>query len=500
MAEHVDIVMPDSGEGTESVVGQWLKAPGDPVTEHEPVVEIATDKVTLEVPAPATGTLSETLVEPNQDVAPGDVLGRIAVGTPEPVSAGVAGTAPGGGSGAGDGPRTGDVAPGAAGGLEGADGSTGGVRTAGASAPSGSRGNGGRTPTRGVLVSGRYVEPSEHRALSPAVRRLVSEHDLDVGAIDGTGRGGRITFRDVEAYLAANPDSARRAHPATRGVGARTSSTEFVPSATGKAATSLYPGIPVTPTGRDADGAPKPPVRSIHAAPASGAIERVAHTPMRKGIADHMVRSLLHTAPHVTAIMEADLTRVRAHQRAHRDAIAAKGHRLTLTAYFVVAAAKALRAVPETNARWADDAVELIGDCNVGIATAVRGGLMVPVIKNAENLDLAGVAAKLTDMTARTRDGKLRLDEVQSGTFTITNHGASGSLIATPIINQPQSAILGIGKLEKRVVVREVEGADTLQIRPMVYVTLTIDHRVLDGFQANMFLGSFVEVLEGWGG
>lgn len=499
MAEHVDIVMPDSGEGTESVVGQWLKAPGDPVTEHEPVVEISTDKVTLEVPAPATGTLAETLVQPNQEVAPGDVLGRIAVGAPEPVSAGVAGASPGGGSGSGGGARVGDVAPGAAGGLE----ATGDAPARGApSAPTGSSGNGGRTPTRGVLVSGRYVEPSEHRALSPAVRRLVSEHDLDVSAIDGTGRGGRITFRDVEAYLAANPDPARRARPGARGAGGGGVAggvREFVPSATGKAATSLYPGIPVTPTGRDADGAPEPPLRSIHAAPASGATERVPHTPMRKGIADHMVRSLLQTAPHVTAIMEADLTRVLAHQRSHREAIVARGHRLTLTAYFVVAAAKALRAVPETNARWADDVVELIGDCNVGIATAVRGGLMVPVIRNAERLDLAGVAAKLTDMTARTREGKLRLDEVQSGTFTITNHGASGSLIATPIINQPQSAILGIGKLEKRVVVREVDGADTLQIRPMAYVTLTIDHRVLDGFQANMFLGSFVEVLEGWG-
>jgi 2-oxoglutarate dehydrogenase E2 component (dihydrolipoamide succinyltransferase) len=349
-----------------------------------------------------------------------------------------------------------------------------------------------------VLVGGRYVEPAEHRTLSPAVRRLVAEHDLDVRAISGSGRGGRITFRDVEAYLSAHPDPTPR--PRTRdGASGDSDDAGFVQSAVGKAAVALHPGISATPTGRDPDGAPDPPTRSMYAAPPSGSTERVSHTPMRKGIAEHMVRSLLHTAPHVTAIMEVDLTRVLAHQRQHRPTVESRGHRLTLTAYFVRAAVKALRAVPEANARWQDDALELVGDCNVGIATAVRGGLLVPVIRNAETLDLAGVAAKLTDMTARTREGKVRLDEVQNGTFTITNHGASGSLIATPIINQPQSAILGIGKVEKRVVVREVEGADTLQIRPLAYVTLTIDHRVLDGFQANMFLGTFVEVLEGWG-
>ena len=151
------------------------------------------------------------------------------------------------------------------------------------------------------------------------------------------------------------------------------------------------------------------------------------------------------------------------------------------------------------NSCWHDDGLELFADCNIGIATALEGGLIVPVLHQAQNLDLYSIAEKLQDLTNRARNNKLEQHEVHNGTFTITNHGVSGSLIATPIINQPQSAILGIGKLEKRVVVSEVKGTDSIQIKPMIYVTLTIDHRALDGFQANTFLTKFVEVLENWG-
>jgi 2-oxoglutarate dehydrogenase E2 component (dihydrolipoamide succinyltransferase) len=207
---------------------------------------------------------------------------------------------------------------------------------------------------------------------------------------------------------------------------------------------------------------------------------------------------MLRTSPHVTAVFDADLSAVVAHRQAHRAAYQQRGVKLTYTAYVVAAAVQALQAVPEVNSRWHDDALEVFSDCNIGIATAVEGGLLVPVLHKAQTLDLFGIAARLQELTDKARAGQLALEELQNGTFTITNHGVSGSLIATPIINQPQSAILGVGKMEKRVVVVEVGGKDTLQISPMAYVTLTIDHRALDGFQANAFLSEFTEALESW--
>jgi 2-oxoglutarate dehydrogenase E2 component (dihydrolipoamide succinyltransferase) len=210
---------------------------------------------------------------------------------------------------------------------------------------------------------------------------------------------------------------------------------------------------------------------------------------MRKRIAEHMVQSMA-TAPHVTAVFEADLSAVLRHREAH-------GKAYTLTAYFVRASVTALQAVPEVNSRWRDDGLELFEDCNIGIGTALpEGGLIVPVVPKAQTLALADTARVLADLTERARAGKLVPSEVQGGTFTISNHGVSGSLLAAPIvINQPQSAILGIGKLEQRVKVASDGG---FTARPMVYVTLTIDHRALDGFQANAFLARWVEAIEQW--
>jgi 2-oxoglutarate dehydrogenase E2 component (dihydrolipoamide succinyltransferase) len=280
--------------------------------------------------------------------------------------------------------------------------------------------------------------------LSPAVRQLVRQHGLDPAQIRGTGRGGRVTLEDVQNYLAARP-----------------------------AAPAAAPAAP-------------------------GGSRKIPHSPMRRQIAQHMVESALRTAPHVTAVFEADLSAVVAHRRHHKADYERRGVNLTYTAYLVAAAVQALRAVPEVNGRWHDDALEVFDDCNVGVATAVPGGLLVPVIRRAQDADLFGLASRLQELTARARAGKLALDDLQGGTFTITNHGVSGSLIATPIINQPQVAILGVGKLEKRVVVVEAGGADALQIKPMAYVSLTVDHRALDGFQANTFLTKFVEALAAW--
>jgi 2-oxoglutarate dehydrogenase E2 component (dihydrolipoamide succinyltransferase) len=221
----------------------------------------------------------------------------------------------------------------------------------------------------------------------------------------------------------------------------------------------------------------------------------VKHSQMRRSIAQHMVQSVA-TAPHVTSVFDADLSHIVAHREANKADFEKRGAKLTYTAYFVRASVVALQAVPEVNSRWHDDALEIFDDVNIGVATALGGGgLIVPVIVNAQDLDLFGIAERLTDLTGRARSEKLDPRDVQNGTFTISNHGVSGSLIASPIIiNQPQSAILGVGKVERRVVaVSEV--SDETVVKPMCYVTLTIDHRVLDGFQANQFLTSWVGAL-----
>ncbi len=382
----VDVTLRDVQDGTESVLERWLRQPGDQVRQHEPLVEINTDKAVVEIPSPASGVLREVLKTTNDPVGPGDVLGRIEV------------------------VGEGELRPAA--------------RPAASPTPVVARGS-----------------PARTQDLSPAVRQLVKKHHLDVSQIRGTGRGGRITYEDVQNFLKQPPADARAQPPAGR---------------------------------------------------------MVPHSPLRRRIAQHMVDSLLRTAPHVTAVFEADLSAVVAHRQEQQAAFQQRGVKLTYTAYFVAAAVQAVQAVPEVNSRWHDDALEIFTDCNVGVATAVEGGLLVPVIRQAQSLDLFGIATRLQELTQKARAGKLEPADLRHGTLTITNHGVSGSLIATPIINQPQSAILGIGKMEKRLVVIEDKGHDSIQIRPMVYVTLTIDHRALDGFQANRFLTRFIEALKSW--
>ena len=375
MASTTDIVIPpDQSEGTTHQVGQWLKQVGDAVRKDEPLVEIITDKVTVELAAPADGVLLEILKQPGEELAVSDVLGRI--GTAAPATGRTAEFVP---------PRPAPAAP-----------------------------------------SGEATE------LSPAVRRLIQERGLDAAAIRGSGRGGRITVQDVETH------ASRRDEPAGLALKGRL----------------------------------------------------VPHSAMRRSIAEHMVRSM-HTAPHVTAVFEADFSRVAAHREATPSA------KPTYTAYLVRATVAALQAVPEANSRWHEQGLELFTECNIGVAVALEGGgLIVPVLHGAEQLELAETARRLQELTQRARAGKLEPREVQGGTFTISNHGVSGSLLAAPIvINQPQSAILGVGKLEQRV---RVNPAGGFAARLMAYVTLTIDHRVLDGFQANAFLTRWVATIEQW--
>ncbi|HYD89528.1 MAG TPA: 2-oxo acid dehydrogenase subunit E2, partial [Vitreimonas sp.] len=242
------------------------------------------------------------------------------------------------------------------------------------------------------------------------------------------------------------------------------------------------------------------PVEGVIAA-ATGEVAShfLPHDRMRLAIAENMHRSVTD-APHVTAVFEADFSAIIAHREAHKAAWAKKGVKLTYTAYLVAAAAEAMKVAPAINSRWHADRLELYDDIHIGVGTALgTKGLIVPVLREVQKLSLKGIASGLDDLVERARAEKLTGTDIRGGTFTISNHGVSGSLFAAPIIiNQPQSAILGVGKLEKRVVVREVGGQDAILVRPMAYVSLTIDHRVLDGHQTNAWLTRFVEVLETW--
>ncbi|MBX9746246.1 MAG: 2-oxo acid dehydrogenase subunit E2 [Hyphomonadaceae bacterium] len=404
MADAMNIVMPLEQEGSKSVVRAWLKKVGDAVKQDEPIVELETDKVAVEVPAPADGVLASIALGEGDEAAPGATLGVLSLG--------VAATAK--------------------------------QQTAEKSAA---------RPLAADAAPLRQSDGREMR-LSPLVKRLLSDHKLDAAAIDGTGRDGRITHKDVEAHIAwRNVLGPPASSPASTGAGRR-----------------------------DAGGP-----------------RTIPHDVMRRSIAEHMSRSVA-VAPHVTAVFEADFSAIMMHRAKHKDAYAKGGAQLTFSAYIVRAAAEAMKVSPNVNARWHDDFLEVFEDANIGMGVALGDkGLIVPVIKRAQALTLKETAAALTDVTERARKNALKPADVQGGTFTISNHGVSGSLVATPIIiNQPQSAILGVGKLEKRVVVRSVGGADAMVIKPMGYVSLTIDHRVLDGHQTNAWLTRFVEVLETW--
>ncbi|HVJ70707.1 MAG TPA: dihydrolipoamide acetyltransferase family protein [Sphingomicrobium sp.] len=281
--------------------------------------------------------------------------------------------------------------------------------------------------------------------LSPSVRRALLQHNIDPSRIEGTGRDGRITRDDVDRAVAS--------------------------------ATTVSAGKPATVQSRQFSA------------------EDIPHDRMRIKIAENMVRAVSE-APHVTALFEADFSAI----AAHKSALAAKGVKLSYTAYLIKAAAEAMAVAPAINGHWEEDRIAVSPTINVGIGTALgEKGLVVPVVKDAGSLSLEDVGRKLDDLTSRARSGNLSGADVSGGSFTISNHGVSGSLLASPIIlHAGQAAILGVGKLEKRVVVRSIDGQDAILIRPMAYVTLTIDHRVVDGHQTNAWLTRFVEVIETW--
>ena len=408
----IDVFVPDEQEGTKAVVRGWLAKVGDRVSVNDPLVELETDKVTQEVPAPADGVLAEILLDSDAEAEPGALLARI-----DPAAE----TAPPSDHRADAVEGTSSPSP----------------------APTGSK------DTKGSERSGvDKAEVCKETRLSPAVKRALIQHDLDPSHIEGTGRGGRVTLADVDRAVAD--------------------------------ATISHAGKPSTAQPRVVE---------------NFASDDIPHDRMRRAIADNMLKAVTD-APHVTALFEADFSAI----GAHKTAMKARGVKLSYTAYIVKAAAEAMATVPTINGRWEDDRIAIAETIDIGVGTALGDkGLVVPVVKNAGALSLEEIGDRLGDLTARARDNNLQRSEVTGGSFTISNHGVSGSLLAAPIIlHQGQAAILGVGKLEKRVVVRELDGQDVMVIRPMAYVTLTIDHRVVDGHQTNAWLTDFVSRIEGW--
>jgi len=417
MSANLDITLPaDQLEGTTAKVSEWLVECGAELSKGDPVLELETDKVTMEICAPSDGRLAEILKFPGDDVEPSAVLGRLTAVESKASSQN-------------------DTAK--------------KVATEKTTSKEATLEKAAREP------STPEIENSARHLVGPAVRRLLREHDLNIDLIRGSGRRGRVTREDVLAFINNPP---------------------------------LKSALPVS--------SPSP-----HAPAAQLVGTMVPHTPMRKAIAKHMVESLLHTSPHVTSVFEMDMSNIIEHRRWHKKEFAEQGVKLTFTAYFLAATVKAMAAVPQMNARYHDEALELFEDINIGVGTALGDdGLVVPVVQQVQTKNLFDIAGALQTQTDKARNKKLRPEDMKNGTFTISNHGVSGSLFAAPIIiNQPQVAILGIGKLEKRVVVTETNGEDTISIKPMCYVSLSIDHRAVDAFQTNKFLSVFVDCIENWG-
>jgi 2-oxoglutarate dehydrogenase E2 component (dihydrolipoamide succinyltransferase) len=287
--------------------------------------------------------------------------------------------------------------------------------------------------------------------ISPVVAKIAAEHGVNLQQVTGTGLNGRITKQDV---------------------------LNFVES--GK---------------KRVEAAPAAPAPVLRPQPVSGEGDQlIKHTVIRRQIAEHMVMSQ-HTSPHVLTVMEVDMSRVLKHRAANKEAYARDGANLTLTAYFLMAVVAGLKAYPNTNSSWTEEGLLIHRAVNLGMATSLgEEGLIVPVIKNADNLSLLAMARAVNDLADRARAKKLQPDDVRGGTFTLTNHGISGSLFAFPIINQPQCGILGVGAMQKRAVVID----DAIAIRPMVYLSFVFDHRILDGASADWFLMKVKETLENW--
>jgi 2-oxoisovalerate dehydrogenase E2 component (dihydrolipoyl transacylase) len=439
------VTMPQLGESVvEGTVGRWLIAEGEKIEAYQPLLEVETDKVNTEVPAPAGGVLLKILVHEGQTVSAGTVLALI--GRPDESL-----------------PGDEEASPQAK--IE----SASQVR-------SGSDGLADERP------AGREV-------ITPVVAKIAAEQGIDLTrvAIQGSGRGGRITKKDILAYI----ERTGLSEPAAQELPPweRPGSGELF-----KPRDKLGPQVQARPAKKQ----PSLPggVEASLAALRPGLVMPLSS--MRRSIAEHMLNSLRSSAQ-VTTVMEADLSRVVAYRQQNQTEFERRaGLKLTYTPFFVQAVIEGLRAVPQANSSFTDEGIALHQRINVGVAVALETGLIVPVIRDADQLSLSGLQRAISDLAERARTGQLKPDEVRDSTFTLTNHGVAGSLLATPIINQPNAGILGVGAIQKRPVVITVAGVDSIAIKPMCYLSFTFDHRIMDGALADHFLAKVVTMLENW--
>lgn len=438
------VTMPQLGESVvEGTVSRWLKQPGEAIAKFEPLLEITTDKIDTEIPSPAAGTLLEIIAVEGETIAVGGVLAHI--GEAGEVIAQSAGRPVG---------ELDDEAEGQSGSktVQQLDSEVVG-------------------PTDDQMME----KPSGRAFISPVVARIAREHAVDLAVVPGTGLGGRITKKDILAFV-AEEDGRREAEDGRQKTGGR----EY-------------------PEALKAHNIPDP---SGRIRPTSGETLQPL-TPMRQAIAQHMVLSK-QTSPHVTTVYEVDMTAVVRHREANKQHFAEKGITLTFTPYFVAAVTAALRDVPEANSQFTEEGLLVRQRIHIGMAVSLADGLIVPVIRDTDEKNLQGLARAVNDLAADARSGGLAAGATQGGTFTITNHGVTGSLLGTPIINQPQSGILGIGTIAKRAIVRTDSSSllpsadDAIVIRPTCYLSFSFDHRVLDGAKADAFLSIVKRHLENW--
>jgi len=439
----IDVIMPQMGESiAEGTLSKWLKKVGDEVKRDEPIFEISTDKVDAEIPAPSAGVLAEILVQEGQTVPVQTVVARLETEKGALVGAG-AGVAPSAGAARG-GPPAVESAPAPA-----------EPRHPSAPTPSAPThaGNGG---------GGNSFEDRVRTKSSPLVRKIAAEHGIELTGMRGSGIAGRVTKKDILQFIDAGVPAPHPAAPATPrpAVAASLGTTWPTPTA--------EPGDVVEPMSK-----------------------------MRALISDHMALSR-RTAAHVTSFMEIDFTRVARLRAKHRaDFEASTGQKLTYLPFIIKAVVDGIKAFPVMNASVANDTIIYRKQVNIGVAVALDWGLLVPVIKHADDLSLTGITRTLNDLANRARAKKLNPEEVQGGTFTITNPGVFGSLMGTPIINQPQVAILGVGTIEKRPkVMTGPDGEDVIAIRTCSYFSISFDHRIIDGAIADQFLAHVKKTIE----
>ncbi len=467
-----DVIMPQMGESIfEGTITKWLKQPGEKVQRDEPLFEISTDKVDAEIPAPASGTLQDIKVQAGATVQVNTVVGTIAG---EGEAAGAAASAP----------APAQPAKPAAGGDGSKAAQTEATKPAGAEAPKAKdtipadlsldEKEGLQRAQQGPVLE--YPEAGEQERVrsSPLVRRIAKDNNVDLTKVPGTGLGGRITKEDIEAFVAKHGASTA-APPA--------------PAPTRAPAPVETPAAPSAP----AVIAPLQPVGGVTPG------EVVPMSVMRKKIAEHMVMSK-RTSAHVHGIFEVNVTRiVKLRERMKAKFEQATGNKLTFTPFFARAVVHGIRQWPIINSSVEGDNIHYHAAINLGIAVALDWGLIVPVVKSAEERSFVGLQRAISDLGERARTKKLKPDEVQGGTFTITNPGIFGAEFGLPIINQPQLAILGVGGISKKpVVVTDKDGNDSIAIRSRMHLSIGYDHRVIDGAVADQFMAEVKKFLENW--